>query len=309
MLLEPPVRDIEIFIELQKGVVDKKTGRIPVRGIASDNSVDFQNDIVQISQIGNSLAVLNRGWGKFNFDHHKEVVGEITSVAFITPEQAKAKYDVDCVGTVIEIEGFVYAITDKTPPDSDVREVHKLLDAKARLGFSMQGGIGQRVPVRGKDGKQYNVAIPSFVNQVAITGQPINMNTICLPFAKSLAAVLCGGGLSGEEWAQVTGEEKLPPLLFCGDGPGMDGLIKSLTSSGSQALVGSTGGDATRTGTEDFGKNDGHLEMCSECSASVSGNDVCCPNCGSLGSEMRKALVCLTAKMFAADYFSKSRPF
>ncbi|HEY0075547.1 MAG TPA: hypothetical protein VGB77_15725 [Abditibacteriaceae bacterium] len=311
-----PVRDIEIYLELQKSHVDKETGRIWVRGIASDNSVDFQNDIVEISKIGTSLSILNRGWGKFNFEHHDEKVGEITKVAFITPQEAFAKYGVECTGTVLELEGFIYAVTEKTPEKSDVRELHKLIDVGARLGFSLQGGIVQRIPVKGKDSKTYMVAVPSFVNLCAITTQPVNMNTICLPFAKSLAAVLCEGGLSEAEWSMVdeanhsaNGVNKPAPLLFMGDGFGngsVDALIKSavgaaLSSSGGQALVGALGGDSIRSGAVDA-KATGTVvdeaatgSQCSRCNCAVTKATKFCPECGVMQPELRKSLQRATA--------------
>lgn len=294
------VRDIEIYLELQKSHVDKKTGRIWVHGVATDNSVDFQNDIVQLSQIGTNLSILNRGWGKFNFEHHKEKIGEITKVAFISPEEAFTKYGIQCVGTVLELEGFVYAVTDKTPENSDVREVHKLIDAGARLGFSLQGGIVQRIKVTGKDGKVYNVAVPSFVNLCAITTQPVNMNTICLPFAKSLAAVLCEGGLSEEQWAATGSDNKLAPMLFMGDAAGVDELLKSvissaLASTGGQALVGALGGDAVRLGAVDDSLNDStHPKptenSCPGCGNDWSENTSYCPNCGGMKPTLKKAI-------------------
>ncbi len=315
-----PVREIEIYLELQKSHVDKKTGRIWVRGVATDNSVDFQNDIVQISQIGTNLSILNRGWGKFNFEHHDEKVGEITRIAFISPAEARAKYGVECSGTVLELEGFIYAVTDKTPEKSDVREVHRLIDVDARLGFSLQGGIVQRIPVQGKDGKTYKVAVPSFVNLCAITTQPVNMNTICLPFAKSLAAVLCEGGLSEAEWAVVSeaseadggtasGTNKPAPMLFMGDGAGVDDLIKSLVgaalaSTGGQALVGALGGDSVRMGavdpkSVDDTTDDKKSAKCHKCATSLSKMTKFCPECGAAQSsaqstmqpELKKSLV------------------
>ncbi|RYX84220.1 hypothetical protein EON83_11025 [bacterium] len=266
-------RDIEIFFDLKKSHVDAKTGRIHVRGIASDNSIDFTNEIVQISKVGNSLSVLNRGWGKFNYDHGKEIVGEITALRFITPDEALAKYGVECTGVVMEIEGFVYAITDKTRPDSDVRKVHEDIEAGARLGFSVQGGVGNRIPITAKNGQKAIVAVPSFVNQVAITHQPVNMNTVCIPFAKSLAAYLLDGG-DGE-------------------------LLKSvgLGSSGGQALVGATGGDATRLGASDKGDTP---PVCSTCGAASEDENACCKACGTMGLGLRKSLLGASFEHYAA---------
>jgi hypothetical protein len=294
-------RPIEIFLDFRKGFVDKKTGRIYVHGIASDNSVDFQNDIVQISQIQTSLRVFETGWGKFNFDHHDEVVGDITRVAFITPAEAKQKYGIDTVGMVLECEGWIYPVTPETPADSDVREVHKLIAAGARLGFSVQGGVGKRVLVRGKDGKQYTVAVPTFLNKISITPQPVNLNTVCLPFAKSLAAVLCDGGLAAEDGTHTDDAGNLAALLYMGDlpavdfQPGVDQVLKSLAalgSSGAQVLAGATGGDATRLGASDGGDTPC---VCNQCGGGFTKGAKHCANCGAkrgdaVREDLRKSL-------------------
>lgn len=287
------VPSFEMFVDmdLSKAVVDKATGRIHVRGIASDNSADFQRDVVASEHLQTALEILNRGWGKFNFEHHDENVGEITRVGFISAADARTKYGIECVGTCLEIEGFVYAVTPETSADSDIREIHKLVAAKARLGFSLQGGPVKRTPYRAKDGKVYSIATPSFVNKVAITGQPINMNTVCLPLAKSLSAMF-GRGDQNLVMDVDSGEEAgAPPLLILGDNSSlvkdMGAASGGLTSSGAQAVVGSDGGDATRLGTSEGG--DVPL-VCNVCACQMDKKHKHCPNCGALSGALRKSL-------------------
>lgn len=295
-----PAFEIWVDMLLSKSFTDKKTGRIWVRGIASDNSADFQRDVVAMQGVQEALEILSRGWGKFNFEHHDEVVGEVTRIAFIDADTARAKYGAVCEGSCLEIEGFVYAVTPQTPPHSDIREIHKLIAAGARLGFSLQGGPVKRQPMRGADGKVFTLATPTFVNKVAITGQPVNMNTLCLPFAKSMAAIFGASNQLPEplhepqNGADVAGDlaPHAPAVLLMGDNSfwkdvGAAAPSGALSSGGAQAVVGSEGGDATRLGAADPANTPC---ICAHCDSRFAEKSAQCPSCGAVTPWLKKSM-------------------
>lgn len=262
--------DFEIFFEMSKAVQDKKDGRIWVSGIASDQSEDLDGEIIKAAAYPKSVEYLNK-FGKFNWEHGGNIIGDITEAKFISPTEAKKKFGVDVKGRSVEVTGWVMP-ADANPEDKDLQQAHTMLKSGIKMGFSMQGVYGQQRLVKLKDGRTVPVSVPGFIHQVAICAQPKNSNSIC--FTKSLSKVLLGGG---ESDASIEPTHDWP-VVICSNGvceqiSGQE-ISKALASDAVLADDGTTGGTALKLQDLSHGakKKCQHKEKCL-CGDDDSNND------------------------------------
>ena len=150
-------------IDVSKGG-KKDDGRRWIRGVASTNSRDLQNEIVDQKGIDLSYFLKH---GYFNDDHKDGTeykVGE--------PTEAKVTKD------GLWVKGFLYK--DKKAADDIWEHLNSLESSSARrkLGFSIQGKVKRR------DG---NTIKECWIQDIAITPAPVNTTTWA-EIAKSLSA-------------------------------------------------------------------------------------------------------------------------
>lgn len=167
----------ELNIPILKSTKDK-SGQTIVHGVACDASVDMQNEITDPEGLKLSLPYL-RKFGKFNDDHSKTFVGEVIAADVVTKGELVKKgilNDIDpseINEKVLYVKGPLYGKVARAQYYKDV------LDSGGRLGFSIQGSVLEKTTAVAKssEGRQVNVNKRCFINQIAITGQPVNQNT------------------------------------------------------------------------------------------------------------------------------------
>jgi len=188
------------IVPIQKALPDADDGSILHAGICSDESVDLQNDRIPQELVRKSYALLET-YGKFNWDHGPEDIGDVFGVREIAQDEALEQFGIHIEKSATAIWGNVYPIVDPALAHSDLKRAHHRLRAGARLGYSLDG-----IAVRKSGGEIERMML----SRIAITGQPMNMNTFAAPITKSLSAVAASIGLS---------DAPLPEMLMDVPGP------------------------------------------------------------------------------------------
>ncbi len=184
-------QQFQYFIPIVKSV-QQEDGSLIHHGIASDESLDLQGERVPQDFLEKSIPYL-RQWGKFNWDHGEEDVGDVSQVQRVTPSQAKKLTDLDIVGAGLYVKGNVYPIVDPAIASEDLKRAHHRLLSKARLGYSLHG-----VAVR-NNGRMTG----AFANRVSICPQPINLGSVCMLY-KSMGQMFTEfAGLDDEAFAAL----------------------------------------------------------------------------------------------------------
>lgn len=178
------MEELQIFLPLVKGWTTA-AGKMRIGGVASDETLDLDREITAINGLKDSLNYL-KSWGKFNDNHTRTLIGEIDHAEILTKGQLLAKgffapgelaaeeHDKAC----LYVEGYLY------PKIKEAKDYYDIIKSGGRIGMSLQGRILQRQVLK-KGGEQVVVNSKCFVNQVAITGEPINPST-CARVLKSL---------------------------------------------------------------------------------------------------------------------------
>lgn len=262
-------QDFRLYFDIIKSV-HQDDGRVYVSGIATDESEDFSNEIVAAALNPRSIDYLNK-FGKFNYDHRSDVIGDITAARFITPKEAKERYGAVIKGTGIEVEGWVQPL-DADPANLDLRNIHRLVKGKSKLGFSLHS-TGVRGKIEMKDGTEKKIAIPTFIPQIAIVPQPMNTNTACI--VKSLSDLISGQYKDDLPEAGDGENEVIPTFIF----PSVK-IDKSLMTTGAIAQAGTTGGDSLKeSDTGSIGRErTTKKRIC--CGRELASYAKFCPSCG-----------------------------
>lgn len=215
---------------LLKAVPDADTGEIRHHGLISDESVDLQGDVVNQTVLEKSLGYLRRH-GKFNWDHHKEDIGDVLDARRLTAAEAKEQFGVAVVKSATAVWGNVYPLVDAALASQDLKTAHHRLRAGARLGYSLDG-----VAVRKSNGEFSQM----ICHKVAIASQPVNPNTVCV-VTKSLAAAAEHIGMSDVDLPEFMAElDRTPDILVAWDapdGPRVDGAQVAISKALFGALV------------------------------------------------------------------------
>jgi len=151
-------------------------GQMRIHGIASDESLDLQNEVVKASGLAESLEYL-KTWGKFNDDHKRIFLGDIDQ-AEITTRGALAAKGLPCrpdqVSTpCVYVAGYLF------PKVARARHYWDVIQSGGRVGMSVQGRpLAAPITVKSGDGQsEHRMWTKLFANQVALTVQPINTST------------------------------------------------------------------------------------------------------------------------------------
>ncbi len=194
--MKDPLRDWLLYLPIAKAV-QAADGRLEVEGIASDESVDLENEIVKASGLVDTLRILEER-GVIDWDHGR-IIGAIDKAAIIPVEEAIERfpelrewYGRDYAGRrVFYLHGWVDApLPDEDEPDNqDLLDARHTLKAGHRLGFSVSGGRLRRGQTQGPDGRIYPSTEQAVLTRVALTPHPINLNTVAR-MAKSLSAAM-----------------------------------------------------------------------------------------------------------------------
>jgi len=186
--------------------IERDDGAIEVEGIATDEGLDLESEIVKASGWVDGLAYLEKH-GHFNWDHDPNVIlGDITKARVVDLDWVEKKFGFRPVGNAVYVKGVVYAPNDEMPEpvQQRLRYARGLLKAGAKLGLSIEGArIKSAVDqIKGHDVLRTQQAVPY---AVAISPAPVNARTILRPvrIAKSLSEALMGEG-----------EEAATPVLY-----------------------------------------------------------------------------------------------
>jgi rubrerythrin len=178
-IMPEPTRDMRFMATLpalEKSVQYQPDGSFYVGGIASDPSLDLQRDRVD------QAAVLSHGpyleqWGKLDWNHGREDIGDIVEVRKITAAEAADEFGVKLAGDGTYVKARVYPVGDVALAPEDLKTAHHRAGIDARLGFSLEGSTR----------RQGGTCYPTAIYRVALCPQPVNTNTVAVPMAKSMA--------------------------------------------------------------------------------------------------------------------------
>jgi hypothetical protein len=172
---EDAERPFHLYVPICKSV-EADDGSIVHHGLATDESLDLEDDEIPTDYFQKSLPFLNQ-WGKFNWDHGSTEVGDVFEARIVTPDEARELIgpEAKVVNKGLYVRGSAYPLVDTEIAPSDLKRTHHALRSGAKLGYSLQG-IQQR-----RGGK----IAGAMATKVAITPQPVNLNTVCV-LAKSL---------------------------------------------------------------------------------------------------------------------------
>jgi hypothetical protein len=201
------------IVPIQKALPDADDGSILHAGICSDESADLQDERIPQQLVRKSYAVLER-YGKFNWDHGAEDIGDVLGIRQIDQAEAMDRFGIAIEKSATAVWGNVYPLVDPSIAPQDLKTAHHRLRANARLGYSLDG-----IAVRKSTGEIERMLL----TRVAITPQPINQNTFAAPITKSLSSVASSIGLSDEPLPEMLGELPGPPDIIL-DGSLADGL-------------------------------------------------------------------------------------
>ncbi len=188
------LKDWLLYLPIAKAV-QAADGRLEIEGIASDESVDLENEIVKASGLESTLRILEER-GVIDWDHGRHI-GQIDKAALIPVEEAQERfpelnewYGRDYRGRkVFYLHGWIDAPVEDEPENRDLLDARHALKAGHRLGFSVSGGRLKRGEARGEDGRIYPATEQAVLTKVALTACPINTNTVAR-VAKSLSAAM-----------------------------------------------------------------------------------------------------------------------
>jgi len=254
-----------------------ENGAIKIEGVFTDESVDYDDEIVKASEFPEAFSPVQKGVARFNYEHRDKIVGDVHGVEFISAEEARRRYpnaQKEFKGMCGVVKGIVHPMTEEA--SDDLRETRHLLKCNQQVGtpvgFSLQG---KRLDQRfiNMDGKRVSVTRPSFVPLISITALPKNANSYC-QVAKSLRAMLAPGApdVQVQEDAPEA-VEFVAPNMFEAD------IAKDMNITDVKAQAGVQGADATKI--EEGSPNDPRTKK-KKCGCSV------CPNCA--GAELGKSL-------------------
>lgn len=172
---------VRLWVPILKSVACDD-GRIRVEGIATDERLDLQDEVVKA--VHDALEYSRAGWTKFDYDHGANHVGDVTEVCLMDgPEIASHFRDElngqPVVGKGIYAAGYVLSIGDPALAPEDLKKAHFYLKSGSRMGFSIHGPVRERKQFIDKSGKSYTVAVPKFYSRIAITPHPVNMGAPC----------------------------------------------------------------------------------------------------------------------------------
>ena len=175
--------------------VELADGRLEVEGIASDESVDLEEEIVKASGLMDTLRILEER-GVLDWDHGR-TIGQIDKARLIPVEEATTRFPElrDWFGRdyqgrrVFYLHGWVDAPLPDEPENRSLLDARHALKAGHRLGFSVTGGRVRRGQTEGPDGRIYPSTEQAILTRVALTPCPVNTNTVAR-LAKSLSAAM-----------------------------------------------------------------------------------------------------------------------
>lgn len=201
--------DWQMWLPLAKAV-ETEDGRLWIEGIASDESVDLENEIVKASGLADTLQILEER-GALDWDHGR-IIGGIEKAALIPAEEAALRfpevkdwYGRDFMGRqCFFVRAWVDPPVTGEPVNQDLLDARHTLKAGHRLGFSLAGGRLKRGEARGPDGRVYPATEQAIITRVALTPCPVNQNTVAR-MAKSLSAAMQAPEGDGPVWVVAKG--------------------------------------------------------------------------------------------------------
>ncbi|GAH62247.1 unnamed protein product, partial [marine sediment metagenome] len=109
-MAEPGIikQPFQFFVPLVKAV-QQEDGSLLHHGIASDEGMDLQGEHVPQDFLEKSIPYLEQ-WGKFNWDHGSEDIGDVLQVRRVTAKEAMDLVDLPITGSGLYVKGNVYPI-------------------------------------------------------------------------------------------------------------------------------------------------------------------------------------------------------
>ena len=183
-----------LYLPVAKAV-ELADGRLEIEGIASDESVDLEAEIVKASGLLDTLPILEER-GVIDWDHGR-IIGVVDKARLIPVEEAQKRFPElkewfgrDYQGRwVFYLHGWIDAPLPDEPENKALLDARHALKSGHRLGFSVSGGRVRRGQTKGPDGRVYPSTEQAVLTRVALTPCPINTNTVAR-LAKSLSAAL-----------------------------------------------------------------------------------------------------------------------
>lgn len=178
------MKGVAFFFPLNKGVEDG-TGMIHIEGVFTDESVDLEKMIVKSSENPGAFSLVEKGLLKLNYNHGKEIVGDVTELKLIPARDACEMYPTQGGCKTVGMVGILKARIFPLVPESgeDLRNVRQLaknfIKFASPVGFSIQGGA-QSVRKGMDGGKPISIAVPSIIPLISITPCPVNTSTFML---------------------------------------------------------------------------------------------------------------------------------
>ena len=198
-----------IAVPIMKATPHVDSGGIEHMGIISDESLDLQGDTVPQDLLEKSFPYLERH-GKFNWDHHKEDIGDVHGIRRMTPDEVLAEFDMPIQKAATAISGNVYPLVDASLAFPDLKTAHHRIRAEARLSYSLDG-----VAVKKSTGQFSSLFVP----RIAICPQPVCVNSFMRVVTKSLSGALEHIGISDEDLPDVLADlDREPEILIDCDG-------------------------------------------------------------------------------------------
>lgn len=184
----------QYWLPITKSATDSITGEIKHEGLATDESLDVEDDLIPHDLLRKSIPYLNNH-GRFNWDHGPDI-GDVLDARIITAEEAARIYpEAQVLNRAMNVKGTVWPLVDPRIAPDELKTAHHQFLAGARLGYSLDGKV-----LRNPRSREITAM---FVPKVAITGSPINGNTTCR-LVKSLTALIKSAAGVGEEAAGQT---------------------------------------------------------------------------------------------------------
>lgn len=211
------------------GVEETETGEIVIRGIASDEGLDLENEMVKATGWLDGLEYLCQQ-GKVNWDHDAaNPIGDIDKARIVDADYVEKRYGFRPVGKAVEVELRLWKPNDEMNPiqKEALQRARGIALAGGRMGLSMEGVRLHSVAgeVKGQPVMQTQKAWPY---GIALTAYPVNPRGVArtVRVAKSLSELIAG-----------TGEEGTIVDLFLCKG-GVEQLPGGITMNGSDIAKG-----------------------------------------------------------------------
>jgi len=261
---------IATYIPLFKSV-KQADGSLRVVGILSDETVDLEGESIPFDMMQKSYDYM-REWGKVNWDHGDETIGEITDVRSITAADAAREFDVRLNGKGTRIETRIYPINDVALAPPALKRAHYLADAGAKLGFSADG-----VAIR-KPGGGFEKMISK---GAALCAQPVNPSSVAR-VVKSLSAALSDDAQTtdGDGPDVIVVQPELEQIKRVRPNPTVFALAKALAAGSGVNPSTMTGGQAIKRESLEGGARDNYLGRNGGPEAAGPGGLCVCPSCG-----------------------------